>query len=195
MALAFDHRASSRSWPTRSAPTARASPRFKRLALSRRRAQVAHGDAAASACCSTAATAATRWSRPRRQAFLDRPADRAARLAAAALRRSAHDVGRTLRGMAGRPLRQVPVLLPSGRRRRSCASSRSSSCARLFDACRSDRPRAAARDHRRQARPPVTRRRSPRAHGSGSTRSASSPTGGSCEPQAIAAAWRDDRAR
>ena len=91
--------------------------------------------------------------------------------------------------MAGRPYRSSACasIIPDDPGRAEGAPG--ARAAAHPDAARRDRPRAAGRDHRRQARARWSRHRRDR-RWSASTRSASSPTGGSSSRRPIAAAWR-----
>ena len=129
MALAIDHRTQLEALADEAGADARAPARLQAAGGARRRCR-SPAAGRTSACCSTAATAGTRCADGRAASgCVDRPADRAAGLPAAALRQRAVDRGRRLRDWPVDHVRQVPVLLPSGRRAGLARRSRSGSCA------------------------------------------------------------------
>ena len=147
MALAIDHRAQlEKIADDAGSPRERISD-FKLLAVEA--AAKSRPAAPASACCSTAGTAARLCSAPSTQ-LLDRPAGRGARLppARVRVRRLAR---RQARRMAGRPYDQVPVLLPPRRSAgdEGAAGARASAPLRRRAHARA---RTADRDHREQER-------------------------------------------
>ena len=115
MALAIDHRDAARSDRRQGRRAARAASRASRSSRSQAAAQGRRRAAPATACCSTRPTAARRCSTRAKLRLLDRPAGRAAGLAAAALRvrpghrRAAWSNGRSTH------THQVPRLLSSRR--------------------------------------------------------------------------------